>query len=52
MPIDDIIANLSCVHPSMTVFTKQLMPLRHHYTNNIRIDDVLIKVKDTWQVDG
>lgn len=52
VPVEAIVGNLSCVHPSLSVFTKRDLPLRHHYTNNIRIGDVLMKPLETWSVYG
>ena len=32
----------------MRVYTKASLPLRHHYTNNRRIDDILLDADDQW----
>ncbi|XP_060581540.1 uncharacterized protein LOC132738125 isoform X2 [Ruditapes philippinarum] len=47
---DDIVDNLMCQHPAMKVFTKDTMPIRHHYTNSNRIGTVSIDMKDEWLV--
>ncbi|WAR23185.1 PDE-like protein [Mya arenaria] len=49
-PSDDIVANLTCASPHMNVFTKPIMPVRHHYTNNIRIDNIILDMDPGWQV--
>ncbi|KAK7482275.1 hypothetical protein BaRGS_00026518 [Batillaria attramentaria] len=41
---------LECSSPHMRVYTKNMLPLRHHYTNNDRIDDILLDADDGWTI--
>ena len=34
----------------MNVFRKSILPVRHHYSNNKRIDDILLDMDPGWQV--
>lgn len=31
-----------------TVYRKSQLPKRLHYANNIRIDDIIVKMEDDW----
>ncbi|KAL8580376.1 hypothetical protein ACOMHN_037475 [Nucella lapillus] len=48
--ISSIVNKLECSEPHMRVYTKESMPMRHHYTNNARIDDVLLDADDRWLI--
>ena len=39
-----------CKHSAMKVFTKETMPVRHHYKNSNRIGEVSVDMKDEWLV--
>jgi len=30
------------------MYTHETLPVRHHYTNNERIGDVIVDIEDTW----
>ncbi|KAK7100774.1 uncharacterized protein [Littorina saxatilis] len=47
---DAIIEKLECSNEHMRVYSKASLPLRHHYTNNDRIDDVLLDADDQWLI--
>lgn len=49
-PTDDLLKNLICANPHLNVYTKTTLPVRHHYTNNNRIDSVLLDVESEWLV--
>ena len=46
--ITTILNRLECSDTHMRVYTKASLPLRHHYTNNRRIDDILLDADDQW----
>ena len=48
---EEILGDLSCAHPNMTSFDKADLPKRLHYARHDRIDPVIHKMADTWQVD-
>ena len=46
----DIVDALMCKESAMKVFTKDTLPIRHHYTNSERIGKVLLDMEDAWLV--
>ena len=50
VPVQDLVEQLSCQTTHLNVFDKKFLPLRHHYSSNIRIDDVIMLLNDTWLV--
>ncbi|XP_062607940.1 uncharacterized protein LOC134269752 isoform X1 [Saccostrea cucullata] len=49
-PVSSILANLTCKTPHFKAFDKNLLPVRHHYVNNKRIEPVIVDVEDKWLV--
>ncbi|KAH3831572.1 uncharacterized protein LOC127876504 isoform X2 [Dreissena polymorpha] len=49
-PSDELVVNLTCASPHMRVFRKSNLPVRHHYTNNRRIDNIILDMESGWQV--
>lgn len=48
--VSSILANLTCKSPHFKAFDKNLLPVRHHYVNNKRIEPVVVDVEDKWLV--
>ena len=48
--LSTILGRLECSDAHMRVYTKASLPLRHHYTNNQRIDDILLDADDQWLI--
>ncbi|XP_053394488.1 uncharacterized protein LOC123525750 isoform X2 [Mercenaria mercenaria] len=49
-PYDDLLSNITCASPHMNVYQKTSLPVRHHYTNNDRIDDTILDIETGWLV--
>ncbi|XP_078319808.1 uncharacterized protein LOC111119482 isoform X2 [Crassostrea virginica] len=49
-PVSSILANLTCKSPHFKAFDKTLLPVRHHYVNNKRIEPIIVDVEDKWLV--
>lgn len=49
-PYDTLLSNLTCASPHMNVYRKASLPVRHHYSNNDRIDDTLLDMETGWLV--
>lgn len=48
--VSSILSNLTCKSPHFKAFDKNLLPVRHHYVNNKRIEPVVVDVEDKWLV--
>jgi len=48
--IPEIFTNLSHAHPNLTVYLKQNIPHRYHYTNNRRITPILAVADLGWSI--
>lgn len=48
--ISTIVEKLECGDTHIRVFTKEGVPMRLHYTNNKRIDDVILDADDQWVI--
>lgn len=48
--VSGILANLTCKTPHFKAFDKNLLPVRHHYVNNKRIEPIVVDVEDKWLV--
>ncbi|KAL4236876.1 ectonucleotide pyrophosphatase phosphodiesterase [Mactra antiquata] len=47
---EEVVDSLTCKNSHLNVFSRKTTPIRHHYTNNDRIGEVLLDIEDTWLV--
>ena len=48
--IDSLISQLECKNHTFDILRKQELPVRLHYVNHHRIDDLHLRAIDRWMV--
>ncbi|XP_076096525.1 uncharacterized protein LOC143067274 isoform X4 [Mytilus galloprovincialis] len=50
LPLEEVKKLLHCKSGHIQMFDKTTMPVRHHYTNNQRLGDVILDMQNRWTV--
>lgn len=50
LSVEDVMGMLKCKSGHLQMFSKSDIPVRHHYTNNKRIGDIVMDVQAKWMV--